>query len=85
MICYLVFPCLAKEVKGGSIKVTAKYGIITILDQSYDVCDLVKQIGKQCPLAAGLCVYLSLYVCVCIYVHSCVCVYACGVFCIECG
>lgn len=45
--------CLAKEVSGGTIKVVAKYGIITILDQSYDVCDLVKQIGKECPLPAG--------------------------------
>ena len=45
--------CLAKQVSGGSIKVVAKYGIITILDQSYDVCDLVQQIGRQCPLPVG--------------------------------
>ena len=31
----------------------AKYDIVTILDESYDVCDLVQQIGKSCPLAAG--------------------------------
>ncbi|XP_065914004.1 putative phosphatidylglycerol/phosphatidylinositol transfer protein DDB_G0278295 [Dysidea avara] len=42
-----------KEITGGKIKVVAKYGIITVLDQSYDVCDLVQQIGKQCPIPAG--------------------------------
>ena len=77
---YLVFFCLAKEVKGGSIKVVAKYGIITILDQSYDVCDLVKQIGKQCPLPAGLCVCTC--VCVCVCTCTCVCVCTCTCVCV---
>ena len=45
---------LDKEITGGKIKVVAKYGIITVLDQSYDVCDLVQQIGKQCPIPAGI-------------------------------
>jgi len=44
---------LDKEINGGKIKVVAKYGIITILDQSYDVCDLVQEIGKQCPIPKG--------------------------------
>ena len=44
---------LGKEITGGTIKVVAKYGIITILDESYEVCDLIQQIGKQCPIPKG--------------------------------
>jgi len=45
--------------------VVAKYGIITILDQSYDVCDLVKKLGKECPIPAGT----HLFVCVCAHMY----------------
>jgi len=44
---------LGKEISGGKIKVVAKYGIITILDETYDVCDIIQQIGKQCPIPVG--------------------------------
>jgi len=43
--------------------VIAKYDIVTILDQSYEVCDLVQQIGKQCPIPAGVVTYISVYAC----------------------
>jgi len=52
-----------KEIQGGKIKVEAKYEIITVLDKEYDLCDLVKEIGKECPIPAGkmnvLCVSFS--------------------------
>lgn len=44
---------LSKQISGGTIKVVAKYGLITILDQEYNVCDLVQDINMTCPLAAG--------------------------------
>ena len=31
----------------------AKYGIITVLNKAYEVCDLVKEIGKECPIPKG--------------------------------
>ena len=42
-----------KEIQGGKIKVEAKYEIVTVLDKEYDLCDLVKEIGKECPIPAG--------------------------------
>lgn len=54
---WLVHDCcdliLDKEITGGKIKVEAKYGIITVFDHEYDACDLLKQIGKECPIPAG--------------------------------
>ena len=35
------------------MKVTVKIGIITVLDKSYDLCDVVKDAGKSCPFSAG--------------------------------
>ena len=32
------------------MKVTVKYGIITILNKTYGICDVVKDAGKNCPL-----------------------------------
>ncbi|XP_065914741.1 putative phosphatidylglycerol/phosphatidylinositol transfer protein DDB_G0278295 [Dysidea avara] len=42
-----------RQIAGGKIKVTAKYGFITVLNQSYDVCDFAKKMGKECPIPAG--------------------------------
>ena len=36
------------------MKVSAKYGEISILDETLDLCDLVTQINKQCPLEKGI-------------------------------
>ena len=44
---------LDRQIAGGKIKVTAKYGFITVLNQSYDVCDFAKKMGKECPIPAG--------------------------------
>ena len=87
MYMFICIFCLAKEISGGTIKVVAKYGLITILDQSYDVCDLVQQINMTCPLAKGVCVRVCVRarVCVCVYVCSCMrgcaCVCVCALAC----
>ena len=74
----------------------AKYGIIVILDQSYDVCEIVKEVDKQCPIYAGVYVYvlrvmcvLYVYVCVlcvmcgvCVCVHACMCAHVCILVCV---
>ena len=59
----------------------AKYGIITILDQSYDVCDIIKEVGKQCPIPAGVCVCIVRAIYVCTHMHVCVHSYACVLVC----
>ena len=51
----------------------AKYNSIQVLNQAYDVCYLVKQLGRQCPISAGV---LCVCVCACICVCVCVCVHA---------
>ena len=65
---FACFACTDKEISGGSIKVVAKYGIITILDQSYDVCDILKEINKDCPIPAGVSTRMH----VCMVVYMCV-------------
>lgn len=65
-----MFCCSEKEITGGTIKVVAKYGVITILDQSYDVCDILKEVGKQCPIPAGVCVCALVYMCVNLWLCS---------------
>ena len=35
------------------MKVSLKYGKIPIVDETLDLCDLVTQINKQCPLEKG--------------------------------
>ena len=42
-----------EEVTSGSVKVKAKYGILTVYDQTLDLCDLVKDINDTCPIKAG--------------------------------
>ena len=42
-----------KEIQGGKIKVKVKYEIFTVLDEEYDLCDLLKEIGKECPIPPG--------------------------------
>ena len=43
----------AEQVTGGSIKVDVKFGIFTVYDKTLDLCDLAKQAGMACPIAAG--------------------------------
>lgn len=46
-----------KQISAGSkVKVQVKYNFIKLLNQEYDVCYLIEQLGKQCPIPAGVCV-----------------------------
>jgi len=42
-----------KPITGGKFKITTKFGIVTVLDEEYEVCDLIQQIGKKCPIPTG--------------------------------
>lgn len=44
---------LEKEISGGTIKLVAKYYFIKVFSKTYNVCDLLKQMGGQCPIPAG--------------------------------
>lgn len=44
---------LLEEVTSGEMKVNLKYGNIPIVDETLDLCDLVTQINKECPLKKG--------------------------------
>ena len=47
----LIFVFTGELVKGGNVSVTVKIGILPEINESYDLCDLVKsQLGKTCPL-----------------------------------
>ena len=39
-----------EEVTGGEVKVELKYGIIPIYSETLDLCELLKQIGQDCPV-----------------------------------
>ena len=43
----------AEQVTSGTVKVAVKYSIITILNKSYALCDLLVQAGTKCPVAPG--------------------------------
>lgn len=48
-----------KQISAGSkVKAQVKYNFIKLLNQEYDVCYLIEQLGKQCPIPAGVCVWL---------------------------
>ena len=42
-----------EEVTGGTAQITVKFGVITVLNKSYALCDIVKKEGKTCPIPAG--------------------------------
>ena len=46
------------------------YSGVTILDETYDVCDILKDVDEKCPLSAGVgvCVRVCAYVCVSMFV-----------------
>ena len=43
----------SEEITGGTVKIVVKYSIITVLNKSYSLCDLLSQTGQKCPVAAG--------------------------------
>ena len=45
--------------EGAKIHLTVKYGLITIIKQTADLCEQVKQVDLECPLQAGNEVKLS--------------------------
>lgn len=44
---------LEEQITSGHIQVKIKYGIITVYDETLDLCDIGEQAGLTCPLAAG--------------------------------
>ena len=44
-------PPSEEELTGGEVKVSVKYGIITIFSNTLDLCTLLKDAGFTCPLA----------------------------------
>ena len=42
-----------EQITSGQITVKIKYGIITVYDETLDLCDIAEQAGLTCPLAAG--------------------------------
>ena len=61
IVCLYLFHYIDKEITGGKIEVVTKYSIITVLDQSYNECDVVQQISKQCPIPVGIVNELNTY------------------------
>ena len=43
----------AEQVTAGTVKIVVKYSIITVLNKSYSLCDLLAQAGTKCPVAPG--------------------------------
>lgn len=39
--------------KGSKVQVSIKYGFVTLIDSSYDLCDLVGKYGTVCPVPGG--------------------------------
>ncbi|RJE27064.1 phosphatidylglycerol phosphatidylinositol transfer protein [Aspergillus sclerotialis] len=39
--------------RGATVRLTVKYGLITILNQQVNLCDEIKQVGLSCPLEKG--------------------------------
>ena len=49
----IVFICiipLVEDVTSGEVKVNLNYGNIPIIDETLDLCNLISQIDKSCPL-----------------------------------
>lgn len=42
-----------EEVTSGEVSVKLNYGVIPIVDESLDFCDLITQIDHQCPVQEG--------------------------------
>ena len=43
----------ASTVTGGSIKIEVKWGFLKVVDQTVQVCDVLKESNLKCPLSAG--------------------------------
>ena len=42
-----------EEVTSGTVKVSLVYGSVPTVDESLDLCDLVTQVKRKCPLGKG--------------------------------
>ena len=43
-----------EEVTSGQIKISLNYGTIPIINETLDLCDLITQINKRCPLKGDM-------------------------------
>lgn len=43
----------AETVTGGKVSIKVKLSFITVLNKDYDLCDMVKESGKSCPLESS--------------------------------
>ena len=44
---------IEETVTSGSVKVTLKLGFIPLPGQTFDLCDLLKDVGDSCPVEPG--------------------------------
>lgn len=51
--CFMQPFTTEEEVTSGEVALKLNYGVIPIVDESLDFCDLITQINKQCPLQKG--------------------------------
>ncbi len=51
-ILSLISP-VEEEVTDGSIAIKLKYGILTVLSKTVDLCDAAKEAKLMCPINAG--------------------------------
>ena len=48
-----LFLHIDEEVTSGTVKVSLNFGSVPVVDETLDLCDLVTQIDKKCPLQKG--------------------------------
>jgi hypothetical protein len=53
-LCVTASGILAADIEDGAqVHLTVKYGLITIIRQTADLCETVKNVELECPLKAG--------------------------------
>ena len=43
-----------EEVTGGSVTVSLMYGFLPIYKHSFDICELLQKVEKDCPVSKGI-------------------------------
>ena len=43
-----------EEVTGGSVKVSFMYGFLPIYKHTFDICELLQKVQKDCPVPKGI-------------------------------
>jgi len=43
-----------EKVTGGSVKLSLKYGFLPVYDHTFDLCNLLTEVHKTCPIQQGI-------------------------------